>query len=96
MAGAEVADDLGRVGPQAGKVAQRLLGALEKAAGLLRRAPEDGLDVDPGRGPARRPLGDNGASLDEELGAGDREGAPQSARSPGVEVPCDGARCMRC
>lgn len=72
--------------------------AANEETGLLRRPAKDGLDVGPAGRPARRPLGHDGARLDEELGAGGGEGrgaAAQSARSPGVEVACDRVRCMR-
>lgn len=70
----------------------------QEAPGLRCCPVQDALDLALADRRARRPLGHDAAGLDEELGAGGREGkraAPQSARSPGVEVACDRVRCMR-
>jgi hypothetical protein len=65
---------------------------------LVRSTVENRRDLDAVSSTARRPLGDDGARLDEELGPEKGEGklmCPQSASSPRVEFGCLVVRRVR-
>ena len=68
------------------------------ACRLVGCAPEDRLHLDAASCTAPRPLGGDGAGLDEELGSDSgqgKHGSPQSTSSPGVAVGCLFVRRVR-